>query len=80
MKNALLWGVTPCGPCKNPDVSEEPSTSIIKVTRIGEVGTALAVTYNGRTLRRNTEHLNGVHSTLVWINEELLERKVAALV
>jgi hypothetical protein len=32
------------------DVSEEPSASIIKVTRIGELGTTLAVTNNRRTL------------------------------
>jgi hypothetical protein len=35
------------------DVSEERSSSIIKETRIGELGTALAVTSNRRTLRRN---------------------------
>jgi hydroxymethylpyrimidine/phosphomethylpyrimidine kinase len=34
------------------DVSEEPSASIIRVTRIGELGTTLAVTSNRRTLRR----------------------------
>jgi hypothetical protein len=28
------------------DVSEEPTASIIRVTRIGEVGTTLAVTRN----------------------------------
>jgi hypothetical protein len=38
------------------DVSEELSTSIIRVTRIGELGTTLAVTSNRRTLRRNTEY------------------------
>jgi hypothetical protein len=36
------------------DVSEELSMSIIKVTRIGELGTTVAVTSNRRTLRRNT--------------------------
>jgi hypothetical protein len=36
------------------DVSEEHSASIIRVTRIGELGT-LAVTSNRRTLRRNTK-------------------------
>jgi hypothetical protein len=36
------------------DVSEELSASIIRVTRIGELGTTLAVTSNRRTLRRNT--------------------------
>jgi hypothetical protein len=34
------------------DVSEEPSASFISVTRIGELGTTLAVTSNRRTLRR----------------------------
>jgi hypothetical protein len=35
------------------DVSEELSTSFIRVTRIGEMGTTLAVTSNRLTLRRN---------------------------
>jgi hypothetical protein len=35
------------------DVLEELSASIIRVTRIGELGTTLAVTSNQRTLRRN---------------------------
>jgi hypothetical protein len=35
------------------DVSAEPSASFIRVTRIGELGTTLAVTSNRRTLRRN---------------------------
>jgi hypothetical protein len=35
------------------DVSEEPSASFIRVTRIGELETTLAVTSNRRTLRRN---------------------------
>jgi hypothetical protein len=33
------------------DVSEERSASIIRATRIGELGTTLAVTSNRRTLR-----------------------------
>jgi hypothetical protein len=33
------------------DVSEERSVSIITMTRIGELGTTLAVTSNRRTLR-----------------------------
>jgi hypothetical protein len=36
------------------DVSEELSASFIRVTRIGELGTTLAVTSNRCTLRRNT--------------------------
>jgi hypothetical protein len=35
------------------DVSEELSAPFIRVTRIGELGTTLAVTSNRRTLRRN---------------------------
>jgi hypothetical protein len=35
------------------DFSEELSASFIRVTRIGELGTTLAVTSNRRTLRRN---------------------------
>jgi hypothetical protein len=34
-------------------VSEELSASFIRLTRIGELGTTLAVTSNRRTLRRN---------------------------
>jgi hypothetical protein len=36
------------------DVSEDPSASIIRVTRIVEVGTTQAATSNRRTLRRST--------------------------
>jgi hypothetical protein len=39
------------------DVSEEISTSVILVTRIGELGSTLAITNNRRTLRRNTIHI-----------------------
>jgi hypothetical protein len=35
------------------DVSEELSASLIRVTRISELGTTLDVTINRRTLRRN---------------------------
>jgi hypothetical protein len=37
------------------DASEEFSASFIRVTRIGGLGTTLAVTSNRRTLRRNTK-------------------------
>jgi hypothetical protein len=37
------------------EVSKELSASIIRVTRIGELGTTLAVTSNRRTLRRTTK-------------------------
>jgi hypothetical protein len=42
MKNVVFWNVTPCGYCKNPRFGER-SASIITVTRIGELGTMLAV-------------------------------------
>jgi hypothetical protein len=36
------------------ELSEELSASFIRLTRIGELGTTLAVTTNRRRLRRNT--------------------------
>jgi hypothetical protein len=39
------------------EVSEEVSVSFIRMTRIGELGTTLAVTSNRRTLRRNNKRL-----------------------
>jgi hypothetical protein len=47
------------------DVSEERSASFIRVTRIGELGTTLAVTSNRRTLQRNTKFLCSVSQLLV---------------
>jgi hypothetical protein len=44
------------------DVSEELSASFIRVTRIGELGTMLAVTSNRRTLRRITKFHRNVGS------------------
>jgi hypothetical protein len=38
------------------DVSEKLSASFIRVTRLGELGTTLAVTSNRRTPRRNSCH------------------------
>jgi hypothetical protein len=54
MKNAVFCDVTPCGFART-DVSEESSAFTIRMTRIGELGTTLAVTGNRRTLRRNTK-------------------------
>jgi hypothetical protein len=45
------------------DVSEEPGTSFIRVTKIGELGTTQAATSNRRTLRRNTKF--GIFVTLM---------------
>jgi hypothetical protein len=56
MKNIVCWVVTPCGFGKNR-VSEALSASFIKETRIGKLGTMLAVTSNRRTLQRNTKLL-----------------------
>jgi hypothetical protein len=52
------------------DVSEELSASIIRVTRIGGLGTTLAVSSNLRTLRRNTKLLvtaNVVHISPIFV-------------
>jgi hypothetical protein len=43
--------------------SEELSTSFIRVTRIGELGTTLAVISNRRTLRRNTMMMEALSSS-----------------
>jgi hypothetical protein len=40
------------------DVSEELRVTFIRVKRIGELGTTLAITSNRRTLRRNTNVLS----------------------
>jgi hypothetical protein len=48
------------------DVPLELSASFIRVTRIGELGTTLAVTSNRRTLRRNTKSL-----PFLWQTSEL---------
>jgi hypothetical protein len=48
MKNGVFRDVTPCDSLRT-DVLEEFSASIIRVTRIGELGTKLAVTNNRRT-------------------------------
>jgi hypothetical protein len=49
----LSPGLLHCVALVRTDVSEEPVASIIRVTRIGELGTALAVTSNRCTLQRN---------------------------
>jgi hypothetical protein len=43
-KYSVFWEVTPCGSCKNRRI-----VSIIRVARIGELGTTLAVISNRRT-------------------------------
>jgi hypothetical protein len=62
MKNGVFWDVTLCGSCKNRRFGGT-CASFIRVTRIGELGTTLAVTSNRRTLRRNTkrEILHRIH-------------------
>jgi hypothetical protein len=47
------------------NVSEEHSASFIRVTRIGELGTTLAVTSNRRTLRRNTKALSSSETSVL---------------
>jgi hypothetical protein len=50
MKNGVFWDVK-CVALVRIEVSEELSASFIRVTRIDELGTTLAVTSNRRTLR-----------------------------
>jgi hypothetical protein len=47
MKNGAYWDVTPCGSCKDRRLRGK-CASIIRPTRIGELGTTLAVTSNRR--------------------------------
>jgi hypothetical protein len=54
------------------DVSEEHRASIIGVTGIVELGTALAVTSNGRMPRRNTKR----EMKVVWNTRLRMERGV----
>jgi hypothetical protein len=54
------------------DVSEERSASFIRVTRIGELGTTLAVTNNRHTLRRNTIVISSQRATRRNIPEDTI--------
>jgi hypothetical protein len=54
VKNGVFWDVSRVALVRT-DISEELSASFIRVTRIGELGTTLAVTSNRRMLRRNTK-------------------------
>jgi hypothetical protein len=47
------------------DVSEELSASFIRITRIGELGTTLAVTSNRRSVRRLLVTANVVPSSSI---------------
>jgi hypothetical protein len=51
VSSGMLWRVA----LVRTDVSEERSASFVRVTKIGEVGTTLALTSNRRTLQRNTK-------------------------
>jgi hypothetical protein len=58
------------------DVSEEVSASFIRVTRVGELGTTLAVTSNRRTLRRNTKVIGLLGTTSRCVLRLLVTTKV----
>jgi hypothetical protein len=46
------------------DVSEELNTSIVRVRRIGELGTTIAVASNRRTLKKSTLRISSFHRVL----------------
>jgi hypothetical protein len=81
MKNSVFWDVTPCGSVRT-NVSEEPSTSFIRVTGISELGTMLSVASNRRTLRRNLVTASVVPSSLILVTlmkEELGSSETSVL-
>jgi hypothetical protein len=51
------WDVKPCGSCKDRRFGGTYA-SFIRVIRIGEQGTTLAVTSNRRRLQRNTKFIH----------------------
>jgi hypothetical protein len=53
LRMSFFWDVTRVALVRT-DVSEEHVASIIRVTRIGELGAMLAIISNGSTLQRNT--------------------------
>jgi hypothetical protein len=60
--NRILWRIASSGMLSHvvlviTDVWEKPSASFIRLTRIGELGTTLAVTSNRCSLRRYTSSL-----------------------
>jgi hypothetical protein len=67
-------GMLPCVALVRTDVSEELSASFIRVTRIGELGTTLAVTSNRRTAAKKYQQLASVPSSpiLVTLMKEAL--------
>jgi hypothetical protein len=56
------YGILRCVALIKTDVSEELSASVIRVTRIGELGTTLTVNNNRPTLRRNTLMMEALSS------------------
>jgi hypothetical protein len=69
MKNAVFCAVTPCDSCKNRRF-EESIASIIRVTRIGKLGT-LAITSKRSALRKNATRATRRH-----IQEDVFLSKV----
>jgi hypothetical protein len=64
------------------DISEERSASYIRVTRIGVLGTTLAVTSNQSTLQRNTTTANAAPSSSILITlimEKLISSETSDL-
>jgi hypothetical protein len=85
MRNGVFWHVYHVV-LVGTDVSEELSASIIRVTRICELGRTLAVTGNRRKLRRNVRLLlvtaNVVPSSpilVALIKEELSSSETSVL-
>jgi hypothetical protein len=66
LKNGVVWDVTLLVLVRT-DVSEELSTSIIRVARFGELGTTLAVSINRRTLLASVDSDDYVPSSPILV-------------
>jgi hypothetical protein len=61
------------------DVSEEPGASLIRVKRIGELGTTQTATSNRRTLRRNRilpsgNYVCSIYSFVIYLTRQHIKQ------
>jgi DNA-directed RNA polymerase specialized sigma54-like protein len=79
LKNIVFWDVTRVALVRT-DVSEELSASFIRGTRIGELGTKLAVTSNRRSVRRLLVRLSSTETSVITRATRVTSQKTAFFV